>query len=76
MVTKEQIKRINELYNKQKSTGLTEDEKKEQSHLRRLYIDSVKQNLKAQLENIKIVSPDEKDGHKHSHHCDCEKHNH
>lgn len=89
MVTKEQINRINELAKKQKETGLTEDERKEQEKLRRLYVDSFKDNLKAQLKNIKIISPEEyeknkKDnhcscGHDHEHHhhdhdCDCGKH--
>lgn len=89
MVTKEQINRINELAKKQKETGLTEDERKEQEKLRRLYVDSFKDNLKAQLKNIKIISPEEYEknkkekhcscGHDHEHHhhdhdCDCGKH--
>ncbi|WDU83902.1 DUF896 domain-containing protein [Caloramator sp. Dgby_cultured_2] len=59
MITKEQIKRINELYKKQVEGTLTEEEKKEQAYLRRLYVDSVKESLKAQLDNIKIVTPEE-----------------
>lgn len=57
MVSDEQIARINELYKKQKSEGLTPEEKDEQAYLRRLYIDSVKVNLRSQLDNIKIVEP-------------------
>jgi uncharacterized protein YnzC (UPF0291/DUF896 family) len=86
MVTKEQIARINELAKKQKESGLTEEEKKEQEKLRRLYIDSFKDNLRAQLKNIKIVSPEEYEkqnkksahecGHDHHHHCDCGEHKH
>jgi len=45
MISNEQIARINELYRKQKSQGLSEEEKKEQVYLRRLYIDAVKANL-------------------------------
>lgn len=67
MITKEQIARINELYKKQKNCGLTDEEKKEQNLLRRLYIDSVKENLKAQLNNIKIVYPSKNHGPE----CDC-----
>lgn len=75
MVTKEQIERINALARKQKETGLTEDEIKEQEKLRRLYVDSFKENLSAQLKNIKIVSPEEyekikkenKSSHDHNH---------
>lgn len=59
MTLDENIKRINELYHKQKGVGLTEEEKEEQAKLRRDYIDSVKANLKGQLDNINIQ---EKDG--------------
>ncbi len=50
----ERIKRINELAHKQKSEGLTEEEKAEQAKLRREYIDSVKGNLSVQLDSIRI----------------------
>ena len=56
MVTQEQIARINELARKSKTPeGLTEEEKKEQQVLRRLYIDSFKESLVGQLENTYIV---------------------
>lgn len=55
---KEKIARINELYHKSKAEGLTEAEKKEQQILRREYIDSVKQNLASQLNNISIQEAD------------------
>ena len=51
----EVIARINELYHKSKDVGLTEEEKEEQSRLRSIYIDSIRNNLKSQLENIEIV---------------------
>lgn len=57
-MTEEKIKRINELAKKQKTEGLTEEEKAEQLKLRREYIDSFKQSLVAQLENTYIVEPD------------------
>ena len=57
-MTDEKIKRINELARKQKSEGLTEEEKAEQYKLRREYIDSFKNSLIGQLENTYIVSPD------------------
>ncbi len=60
-MTEEKIKRINELARKQKTEGLTEDEKAEQYKLRREYIDSFKNSLIGQLENTYIV---EKDGTK------------
>lgn len=57
-MTQEKINRINELARKQKSEGLTEEEKKEQYILRREYIDSFKASLVSQLENTYIVEPD------------------
>ncbi len=57
-MTEEKIKRINELARKQKSIGLTEEEKQEQYVLRREYIESFKQSLIGQLENTYIVEPD------------------
>ena len=56
---RQKINRINELYRKSKAEGLTEAEKKEQKLLRREYIEAVKGNLLAQLNNIDI---EEKDG--------------
>lgn len=58
-MTEEGIKRINELYHKSKTEGLTEEEKREQQILRRDFIDSFKRNLRGNLDNISIQ---EKDG--------------
>lgn len=52
------IDRINELARKQKSVGLTEEEKQEQYVLRREYIESFKRSLVGQLENTYILRPD------------------
>ncbi|MBQ1961554.1 MAG: DUF896 domain-containing protein [Clostridia bacterium] len=57
-MTQEKIDRINFLARKQKSEGLTEEEKQEQFVLRREYIDSFKNSLIAQLDNTYIVEPD------------------
>lgn len=57
-MTQEKINRINELSRKQKSVGLTEEEKQEQYVLRREYIESFKASLVSQLENTYIVEPD------------------
>ena len=59
MMNNEKIDRINTLAHKAKSVGLTEEEKKEQAELRKEYLAAVRQNLKAQLNNIDIK---EKDG--------------
>lgn len=49
------IDRINELYHKSKSVGLTDAEREEQTVLRREYIDSFKRSLTSQLDNMYIV---------------------
>ena len=60
MTMDERIKRINELYHKsQTPEGLTAEEKMEQRVLRKEYVDAVRGNLRAQLDNIDIL---EKDG--------------
>ena len=57
-MNEEKIARINELARKSKAEGLTEDEKQEQALLRQEFIASVRNNLKAQLNNIDVVNPD------------------
>lgn len=54
----ERIARINELYHKSKKEGLTQTEKEEQARLRKEYVDSVKSNLKVQLDSITIENAD------------------
>lgn len=54
----ERIARINELYHKSQDQGLTPEEKEEQVKLRREYIDSIKNNLRSQLNNINIQNED------------------
>ena len=49
------IARINVLAKKAKAEGLTEEETAERDKLRRIYIDSVKSNLTAQLDNTYLV---------------------
>lgn len=58
MNMEERIARINELYHKSQGEGLTADEKEEHARLRREYVASVRNNLKAQLDNITIERPD------------------
>lgn len=49
------IKRINELANKSKTLGLTEEEKEEQQELRQEYIQIFRGNMKETLMNVKVV---------------------
>ena len=73
-MTEEKIKRINELYRKSKTEGLSDEERKEQQILRREYIDAFKRSLRGQLDNISIQEADgsitnlgEKHGKKEGH---------
>lgn len=52
------INRINELYKKSKTSGLTAEEQKEQKELRTEYRMSVINNLSASLNNVSIQNPD------------------
>ncbi len=52
------LDRINELYNKSKTVGLTEEEKIEQQNQRKAYMESFRTNLRGSLDNIKIQNPD------------------
>lgn len=58
MTMDEKIKRINELYHKSQEEGLSAEEKDEQARLRKEYINSVKVNLRSQLNNINIQNED------------------
>lgn len=59
-MTQEKLDRINELARKSKTVGLTDEEKAEQTQLRNEYRQSVTGNLKAQLQNTYIMTPDGK----------------
>ncbi len=66
------LARINELARKAKAEGLTVAEQREQALLRKEYVEAVRRNLRAQLDNIDVVNSDgtvenlgEKYGEKH-----------
>ncbi|MDT8900508.1 DUF896 domain-containing protein [Anaeroselena agilis] len=63
MITPEVIARINELAKKQREAILTEEERAEQAKLRRLYIDNIKNQIKAALDDA-VRQP-------HSDDCGC-----
>ena len=52
------IARINELYHRSKAEGLTEAEKEEQAALRREYIETIRMNLRGQMNNIDVQEAD------------------
>ena len=55
------IDRINELAKKKKEQGLTEAEAKEQSKLRKQYLDSFREGFKQQIESTKVIDPEGND---------------
>ncbi|MCQ2536078.1 MAG: DUF896 domain-containing protein [Lachnospiraceae bacterium] len=57
-MTEEKIARINELAHKKKAEGLTPEELEEQAKLRIEFLDDVRGNLRAQLNNIDMVNED------------------
>lgn len=57
-MNEQKINRINELYRKSKNEGLTEEEKSEQAALRKEYVESIRKNIRASLDNVSVVEPD------------------
>ncbi len=55
MITKELINEINELSIKQRSVGLTPEEKERQAELRQAYLVGFRENMKNVLDRIEIV---------------------
>ena len=49
---KKKIERINELAKKSKAEGLTNEERNEQAILRKEYLETIKANFRATLDNI------------------------
>ena len=57
-VTDEEIKRINELYHKSKTEGLSENERSEQAELRKKYVLAVRESLRGSLNSISVKESD------------------
>lgn len=57
-MNQDKIDRINTLYHKSKATGLSEKEKAEQAALRKEYIESIRNSLRGNLNNISIQEDD------------------
>ena len=57
-MNEEKIARINELYHKSKAEGLSEEEKTEQQVLRKEYVEAIRGNIRATLDNTSIKNPD------------------
>lgn len=59
-MNQEKIDRINALYHKSKSVGLTEQETEEQAALRKEYITNIRKNMRGTLNSISIKEQDGK----------------
>lgn len=58
MLSKDKLERINELSRKSKSTGLSIEEAKEQTQLRKEYLSSFRSSMRETIENVKVIDPE------------------
>ncbi|MBM7586982.1 uncharacterized protein YnzC (UPF0291/DUF896 family) [Bacillus pakistanensis] len=58
MLSKQKMARINELANKSKTSGLTDKEAKEQSKLRKEYLETFRSSMRKTIENTKVFDPE------------------
>ena len=61
MLSKEKIARINELSKKKKMGTLTEAEAKEQTQLRKEYLDTFRNSMRETIENVKVIDQEGND---------------
>lgn len=59
MLSKEKLQRISELSKKSKSQGLTVEEAKEQTTLRKEYLDTFRSSMRETIENVRVFDPEE-----------------
>lgn len=78
MITEEMVQRINELARKKKSEGLTLVEQAEQKKLYNIYLASIREQVKAQLDTVEIIPEghvcDDNCHHHHGPNCNHDKH--
>lgn len=61
MLSPDKLARIGELSRKSKAQGLSIEEAKEQSKLRKEYLETFRSTMRKTIENVKVVDPDGKD---------------
>lgn len=61
MLAENKIKRINELSKKSKTIGLSIEEAKEQTLLRKEYLETFRSSMRDTIENVKVIDPDGND---------------
>ena len=57
MLSKEKLERINELSKKSKTIGLSIEEAKEQSALRKEYLETFRSTMRDTIESVKVIDP-------------------
>lgn len=61
MLSKEKLSRISELSKKSKSVGLSIEEAKEQSSLRKEYLETFRSTMRDTIESVKVIDPNGND---------------
>lgn len=61
MLSEKKMKRINELAKKKKTVGLSIEEAKEQTLLRKEYLETFRAGMRETIENVKIVDAEGND---------------
>ncbi len=61
MLSKEKMKRINELSSKSKTSGLSMEEAKEQTKLRQEYLTTFRSKMRETIENVTVIDPEGND---------------
>lgn len=61
MLSAVKMKRINELSKKSKTSGLSIEEAKEQTQLRKEYLETFRSSMRNTIEQVKVVDPDGND---------------
>ena len=61
MLSPEKLQRINELSRKSKTSGLTMEEAKEQTNLRKEYLETFRSSMRDTIEHVKVIDPEGND---------------
>lgn len=61
MLSEKKIQRINELAKKKKITGLSIEEAKEQTQLRKEYLETFRSSMRETIESVKVLDPEGND---------------
>ncbi|WP_419961867.1 DUF896 domain-containing protein [Psychrobacillus sp. BM2] len=61
MLSKEKLARISELSRKSKTSGLSIEEAKEQSSLRKEYLETFRSTMRDTIESVKVIDPEGND---------------